>query len=722
VRSGAETGKASGPRFFATASRGTEEVLAQELRELGASPVEPARGGVAFGASLEHAYRACLWSRVASRVLEPLATFEAPDAAGLYAGVHAIDWIEHLGPERTLAVDVAGGPDAPAGPSHFVALKTKDAIVDRIRSAVGARPSVDKTNPDVRVNVHLRGERVTVSLDLAGASLHRRGVARLGAAAPLKENLAAAILRIAGWPAADRPLFDPLCGSATLLIEAAWMALDVAPGLERDRLGAAGLRGYDARLWNRLLEEARDRRAKARDRGVQIAGSDASVTTIRAARKNLQHAGLVDRVRVETRDLVDVTPPWDEPGIVVTNPPYGERLGAADELGPLYERLGDVLKRRFPGWTAWILSGNRALDKRVGLRVARRTVLHNGPIECRLLEVPVATARVHSERGPGWRRPSADAVGFENRLRTNRARLEPWAARERLTCYRLYDSDVPEYNLAVDWYDGLVRVEEYERPRSVAPEAAERHLRDALAVVPRVLGVDPSRIVLRVRRRRAKGEQHGRYDDRGQRHEVREGDLRFFVNLTDYLDTGLFLDDRLLRRLIRERARDRDVLNLFAYTGTVTVAAAAGGARSTTSVDLSNTYLAWGRDNLRANGLLDDRHRFVRADAVRWLERGGDRRRYGLVFLAPPTWSRSQGMDRELDIERDHPRLLAQAARLLARGGEIVFTTNRRGFELDERVLQNLTVEEITAAVTPLDFERRPRLRAFVLRARGQAV
>jgi 23S rRNA (guanine2445-N2)-methyltransferase / 23S rRNA (guanine2069-N7)-methyltransferase len=722
VRFAGKDGKNGDPRFFCTASRGTEGVLADELREQGILPVEPGRGGVAFGETLEHAYRACLWSRVASRVLRPLATFEAGDPTALYAGVHAIDWTEHLGPERTLAVDVAGGSVAPAGPGHFVALKTKDAIVDRIRESEGARPSVDKVAPDVRVNVHLRESTVTVSLDLGGRGLHRRGIGRSGAAAPLKENLAAAILRLAGWPAAaarGAPLLDPFCGSGTLLVEAAWIALDVAPGLTRGRLGAAGLRGHDANLWERLLAEASARRDAARAGDVRITGSDMSATAIRNARRNLARAGIADRVAIEVRELAALAAPSGEPGLVVTNPPYGERLGDAGELGPLYELFGDVLRRRFPGWTAWILSGNRALDKRLGLRPRSRTVLHNGPIECRLLEVPVAEVPVAGDRGPGWRRPSADATGFETRLLANRKRHGAWAERERLTCYRLYDSDVPEYNLAVDWYDGLVRVEEYERPRGVPAEAAERHLKDALLVVPRVLGVDPSRVVLRVRRRRVAGEQHPRYGDRDHRHEVREGDLRFLVNLTDYLDTGLFLDDRLLRRYVSEQARGRDVLNLFSYTCTITVAAAAGGARSTTSIDLSNTYLAWGRANLTANGLLDARHRLIRDDAVRWLARGGDGRRYGLIVLAPPTWSRSRGMAGDLDVDRDHPRLLAGAARLLARDGEILFSTSRRGFVLDERASAGLAVEDLTDRMTPPDFERRPRLRVYRLRPRN---
>ncbi|MBZ5640065.1 MAG: bifunctional 23S rRNA (guanine(2069)-N(7))-methyltransferase RlmK/23S rRNA (guanine(2445)-N(2))-methyltransferase RlmL [Acidobacteriia bacterium] len=705
-------------RFFATASRGTERVLADELGEIGIRAIEERRGGVAFGDTLEDAYRACLWSRVASRVLLPLTVFEVDGAEALYQGVHAVDWIDHVGPERTMAVDVAGG-DSPAGPPHFVALKTKDAVVDRVREAEGARPDVDTARPDLRVNVHLAGARVTVSLDLAGGSLHHRGIDRAGAAAPLKENLAAALLRIAGWPAlsALAPMLDPLCGSGTILIEAAWMALDVAPGLERERIGAEGWRGHDSALWDRLRAEARDRREAGRGRAVRIAGSDASRTAVKTARENLERAGVARHVRVELEDLRRAEAPWPDPGLVVTNPPYGARLGEAGELGPLYELLGDVLKRRFPGWTAWVLSGNPALAKRIGLKPASRHILHNGPIECRLLELPIAGPPVSGERGPAWRKPSEEAGALARKLVKNRRDLAPWAERLGLTCYRLYDTDMPEYNLAIDWYDGAVRVEEYAPPRKVPVEAAERRLRDALLVVPEALGVDSADVVLRVRRRRVPGEQHERRDDRGRFREVREGDLRFLVNLTDYLDTGLFLDDRLLRRRVRERAAGRDFLNLFAYTCAATVAAAAGGARTTTSVDLSNVYLAWGRRNLALNGLEAPRHRFVRADVVRWLAAGGERHRYDLILVAPPTHSRSKGMAAEFDVQRDHATLIARSARRLAPGGEMLFSTNLRGFVLDEAGIPEVAAREITEEMTPPDFARRPRLRAWELRA-----
>jgi 23S rRNA (guanine2445-N2)-methyltransferase / 23S rRNA (guanine2069-N7)-methyltransferase len=710
---------------------------------MGIPDVEESRGGVAFGSRLEDAYRVCLWSRVASRVLFPLATFEAPDAKTLYDGVRAINWPEHIGPERTLAVDAAGGR-SPAGPPHYIALKTKDAVVDRVRDAEGARPDVDTERPDLRINVHIAGPRITVSLDLAGESLHHRGIDRAGSSAPLKENLAAALLRIAGWPsrAATDPFFDPLCGSGTILIEAAWIALDIAPGLERERIGAEGWRGHDRRLWERLLTEARDRREAARGRGVRIAGSDASETAVRTARENLDRAGISRHVRVDVRDLHDVEAPWSGNGLIVTNPPYGARLGEAGELGPFYEALGDVLKRRFAGWSAWVLSGNPALAKRIGLKAASRHVLHNGPIECRFLEIPISAEPVAGGGGPGWRRPGEEASSFAKRLLKNRQRLAGWAAREGLSCYRLYDCDIPEYNLSVDWYDGAVRVEEYAHPRKIAPETAERHLRDALHVVADALGVARKGVTLRVRNRRGPRQQHERRDDRRRFREVREGDLRFLVNLDDYLDTGLFLDDRLLRRRIRERAKGREFLNLFAYTCTASVAAAMGGARATTSVDLSNVYLAWGRRNFALNGIatLETQapsaapvqarsggapgrpaaggHRFLRADALQWLGRGGDGRRYDLIFLAPPTHSRSKGMKQEFDVQRDAPLLLAHCARLLAPGGEILFTTNLRGFTLEETALRDLDAREITDEVTPPDFAGRPRLRAWTLMMR----
>jgi 23S rRNA (guanine2445-N2)-methyltransferase / 23S rRNA (guanine2069-N7)-methyltransferase len=621
-------------------------------------------------------------------------------------------------PARTLAVDVAG-KNSPAGPGHFLALKAKDAVVDRVRDAEGRRPDVDTADPDLRIHLHVRGARVTVAIDLAGRGLHRRGIGRAGGDAPLKENLAAAILRIAGWQHrhGELPLFDPMCGSATLLLEAAWIALDVAPGLTRGRIGAEGWRGHDGPSWMRLCIDAAERRRSAAARRPRIFGCDASERTLAGAAENLRRAGLEQVVRLERRELREAEPPVEGAGLVVTNPPYGARLGEAGELGPLYELLGDRLKQRFPGWTAWVLCGSPALAKRIGLRPSSRHVLYNGPLETRLVEVAISTAAAGD--GPGWRKPGDEATGFRTRLRRNLKRLGGAARREGLGCYRVYDADLPAYNLAVDWYDGKVRVEEYARPKRVRESDADRRLRDALLVVAEVLEVDRADVSLRVRARRAPGEQHRSRGDAGRLHPVREGSLRFLVNLDDYLDTGLFLDDRLLRRRLLESSRDRDVLDLFAYTCTASAAAAVGGARSTTSVDLSQRYLAWGRQNFALNGVELAGHRFERADALRWIDDPRRRGRYDLVFLAPPTHSTSRRMQSDFDVQRDHADLLARTARLLTPGGEILFSTNLRGFELVDPPPAPLAAREISAEITPFDFATRPRLRAWSIRRKG---
>ncbi len=695
-------------RFVATAARGVEAALAEELRGLGLGGVDERRGAVAFEGPLADGYRAVMWSRIASRVLLVLSEVDAPDAGALYDGVRCVDWTDHVPPGRTIAVDVARTGPTADNPRYLV-LRTKDAVVDRIRETRGSRPDVDTRRPDVRVHVHLVRGRATVSVDLAGEALHRRG-GRAGSEAPLKENLAAALLRIAGWPL-PVPFVDPMCGSGTLCIEAARIALDVAPGLARGRHGLEGWGGHDAAVWAALRAEALGRRDAARAREVAIHGWDASGPALAAARENVERAGLGGRIALARVSLADARPPDSaatEPrGLVVTNPPYGARLGEAGELGLLYEQLGDVLRRRFTGWTAWVLSGNRALDGRIGLKPRRRHVVFNGPIECRFLELPISEVPVEGG-GPAWRKPSPEAEMLANRLRKNVRRLRKWARREDVSCYRVYDADVPEYNMAIDRYDGAAVLQEYERPRSVDAAVAERHLRDAVQVVPEVLGIDPADVVVRVRRRRREGEQYERLAGEAVFREVREGGLRFLVNLTDYLDTGLFLDHRRVRSRIRDLARGRDFLNLFAYTCTATVYAAAGGARSTTSVDLSNTYLDWGRENLALNGLDAGRHDLVRADCVEWLARA--RGRYGLVLCAPPTHSRSKAMRGDFDLERDHVSLVRACARLLTPDGLLLFSPPIPRFPLDQRALSDLHlhIEDITPLTHPPDFRTPP--------------
>jgi 23S rRNA (guanine2445-N2)-methyltransferase / 23S rRNA (guanine2069-N7)-methyltransferase len=703
--------------LFATCPKGLEACLAEELRELNAPSVKEAQGGVYFAGGLAAAYRACLWSRVASRVLLAIAEFPCADEEALYQGVRAVNWSEHLGKNATLAVDFTS-TRSKITHTHFGALKTKDAIVDRLRDERGTRPSVDTKMPDVRVNVHVASDVATLSIDLSGESLHRRGYRR-GGAAPLKENLAAGILRLARWPEAaraGRPFLDPMCGSGTLVIEAALMAAERAPGLGRTRFGFHGWSGHDARLWEKLLDEAKQHRVEVAS---QIVGRDVDPGAIRAARAQADRAGA--KASFEVAPLDDLKPvDRGGLGVLVTNPPYDERL-EADEA--LYQKLGDLLRRRLLGWDTFVLTGNAELAAHIGLKPRRRHVLFNGAIECRLLEIPIAATAVVVDE-PGWRkvRPTAGAEMFKNRLQKSYKHWSRWAEREGISCYRVYDADLPEYAVAIDVYEDAVHVQEYQPPSTIEPKLAEARVADVMRAVPEVLGRD--QVFLKVRRRQ-KSFQYQKFSNENIEREIREGGHRFLVNLSDYVDTGLFLDHRRLRALIGELARGRHFLNLFAYTGTATVYAAKGGARSTTSVDLSNTYLDWAQRNFRLNGVQGEwasrvergeslprasgerlAHEMVRADVMEWLPR--EKRKYGLIFMAPPTFSNSKGMEGTLDIQRDHPALIEAAAKLLAPDGVLLFSNHFRRFKM--QAPPGLIVENITEKTLPKDFGRNPRI------------
>jgi len=389
-------------RFFASAPKGVENILVDELTALGARAVRETKAGASFEGSLETAYRACLWSRVANRILLPLRDVPAATPERLYDGVRSIDWREHLRPGGTFAVDFSSTASAITH-TQFGAQKTKDAIVDQLRDRSGQRPSVDLAQPDVRVNVHVRTDIATLSIDLSGDSLHRRGYRRESTAAPLKENLAAAILLRAGWPqlAAQGAAFvDPMCGSGTLPIEAAWIAGDVAPGLSRPYFGLLGWRQHDEGMWLKLRREAGERRAAGSSKIPAIAGCDHDANAVRIAQANAIEAGVGDKVSFRLSTLQECHPPAAAAGLMVVNPPYGERLGSVAELKPLYAQLGAVLKERFDGWTAWVLTGSEELAFSIGLRAERAYTLYNSSVACRLLKFRIGAVFRQPRRTP----------------------------------------------------------------------------------------------------------------------------------------------------------------------------------------------------------------------------------------------------------------------------------------------------------------------------------
>lgn len=698
--------------LFAACPRGLEAALVEELTQLGAVGPRAQRAGVAWEGELESALRACLWSRLASRVLLGLAVVPVEEADALYQAARDVPWEEHLLPGDTLAVDFHGS-NAAIRHTRFGAQRVKDGVVDRMRARGLPRPAVDTAAPDLRINAVLAGGRLRLGIDLSGESLHRRGYRQAGGRAPLKENLAAGVLWLAEWPRiAGRGggLLDPMCGSGTLVLEAALMALDRAPGLGRERWGFSRWAGHVPVYWKRLREEAQERAAAGERRRLALVGYDQDPQAIRMALDNRERAGLREQIHFERRSLDKAGAVGEEcPGLVVVNPPYGERLGQRQALVSLYTSLGARLRGAFGGWQGAVFTGAPELLDYLGLSIARRHALYNGALESQLA--------VFSLRSEGAGRRSQGATALANRLQKNHRHLRRWLRREGVQAYRLYNGDLPEYALAVDVYETEsgrhAHVQEYQAPRSVDPRSARRRLREALEVIAEHLAVGPERVHLKVRRRQKGADQYRPVNRTGERLIVQEGPARCYVNLSDYLDTGLFLDHRITRARLGEQARGRRFLNLFAYTGTATVHAALGGATTTTTVDLSATYLDWARDNLRLNGIEPGtRHRLERADCLGWLADQAERQpgRYDLIFMDPPTFSNSKRMRESFDVQRDHPRLIRQAMQLLAPGGVLVFSCNRRGFALDEGLSAEFSALDITRETIPPDYARDPRI------------
>ena len=701
-------------RFHATTARGLEEVLAGELRLLGAGDVTPGTAVVAFTGDLALGYRTGLWCRTASRILLQIAVIEASNPEALRQGVRDLPWTRHLSPDGTLAVTCTG---VGAGITHsnFGAQIIKDGVVDRLRDDTGRRPSVDRDTPDLRLAVHLMGDRAAVSVDLVGHALHRRGWRREIGAAPLKETLAAGLLLLAGWPeiaAAGGGLLDPMCGTGTLVIEGALIAAGTAPGALWAGDDPGGWLGHDRDLWLHAVREARERDGRGGTGLPPIVGTDRDRGMVRASLRHVETAGLRGLVHVERRELVDAEAPGDRPGLVITNPPYGERVGEVDQLAALYAALGDRLKQGFPGWTAWVLTGNREMMKRLGLTVTRRVPVWNGPLECRLLCVPLRTRAEDAAAAATRSAPKPLSGGAEmlaNRLRKNLAKVRKQGHREGVQCYRFYDRDLPEYALTADWYDGWAHIQEYPRPKELPDEVARGRLEEAMTAFARVLEIPRRGISIKRRERGHGAERYRKQAAIGELRPAREGGLELLVNPSDYFDAGLFLDHRLLRARIRAEARGKRFLNLFAYTGAATVAAAAGNAAISCTVDLSNTYQDWARKNMARNGFTDpDRHSYVRADALRWIQ--GPRGQWDLILLDPPSYSASKGMNESFEVQRDHVGILEDAAALLAPGGVLYFSNNKRGFKMDVDALRGLTVEDITAATIPFDFARNPHI------------
>jgi len=723
-------------KFFATAPGGLSELLREELMSFGATEVKAQPRGVTFEGDLEVGYRSCLWSRLANRIFVTVLEAELETQEDLTDQVASVDWQQHMDDFGTFAVSFSGkgmGIDH----SHYGALKIKDGIVDYFRDITDNRPKVDTVDPNLRVHGHLNRNQLTLSIDLVGYSLHKRGY-REGqqVTAPLKENVAAALLMRAGWPEIAKQggcLYDPMCGSGTFLVEAAMMASDLAPGLEKaSYMLLTTWKKHDSKLWHSLISEAKEREAEGLRHLPDIYGSDASHKSLDIAEEAIHNAGYLDSIEIKQM-TVEQGRRWGDwkPGLVITNPPYGERLGEVEEVKSVYKALGTLLKNEFDGWQGAVLTCNPELGMYIGLKAKRSHNFFNGPMECKLFRFDI-TPEFHRE--PAVKgganlvqevnkvmpelATSDGAVMVANRIKKNLKQLRKWAKNNEISAYRVYDADLPEYAISIDLYQTVdsgewLIVNEYAAPKTVDKAKAKKRLHEALSALPVAFpSVPAEQIVFKVRSRQSGTSQYEKLDESRAFYTVIENGSKIRVNFTDYLDTGLFLDHRDVRALVAQKSVGKKLLNLFCYTATATIEAAVMGAKSSLSVDMSKTYLYWAEHNLMQNNCDSAQHKFKQADVLEWLKTESENptEKFDVIFLDPPSFSTSKRMEGTLDIQRDYIDLVNQALALLNEDGVLVFSNNMRKFKLDNEAFEDVNIENITQKTMPRDFQRNSKI------------
>ena len=712
--------------FVITCLPGLAPLLTRELEGLGLSVQEQGGAAVLLNGDQEAAMRVCLHARLAERVLLPVARHEGDPMDAADALAAGFDWASHAAgtPALHLRVDHERGV---RGDSRV----TRNRFLHAAAQIQGVERLVTRDSPDAALCLRMQvGATVSeLFVDFSGDSLQRRGYRLAGGLAPLRETLAAGMLVAAGWmqPEAGEEsgvprvrLVDPFCGSGTLLIEAACMALHIAPGLARSEFGLLHWPGTDQALWQRLREEARAARRES-PAGLALKGFDADAKVLQQARSNAERAGVADLIHFERRELGSLrardfgikpgsdTAPEDA-GLVVTNPPWGERLEEQEQADWLYYALGRTMARVVPGWRALVVGHRVETLDRAGMTMDAQWRVRNGQMMAYLRAM-----RPQRKTLPAPLRVSGEAA-FEvpeqaqalvNRLRKNSRQLRRWLDQSGVQAYRLYDRDLPEFNVSIDIYGDRVLVHEYTPPKTIDPEAAEQRRVWAVSAVRAALGVHREQVFLRTRSQQRGKHQYQKLDQAGDYMVVEEGAARLLVNLRDYLDSGLFLDHRPMRLRLGEEARGKRFLNLFGYTGAATIHAALGGASKTVTVDASRRYLDWAGCNLAANGFSTAQHALERADVTRWIT--DTKEQFDLVFCDPPTFSNSKSRE-DFVVQRDHCELIRLIMRRLEPGGVLYFSCNFRGFALDEQVKRWYDVEDISRWSIPDDFHRNMKI------------
>ena len=707
--------------FSVTSANGYESLVAKELEALGIARYTMGKGNVTFSGSQADGLRVCLWSRVASKVLLKLFDFDIQQEKDVYKAARKYPWADLFDVRRTIAVDTVLSTGSFKNAS-YLSLVLKDAIVDTFRERTASRPDIDTSQPDIRINLYIERNHATVSLDMAGNSLHRRGYRIAHVEAPLKENAASALLYRGGWEKVAKAggcFIDPMCGSGTLVVEAAMMAAKIPPAFDRNYFCFKYWKKFRGDLWEELRQDALQTIKANIGTVPHLFGYDYSTDAVTAARKNVSKAfsmypEILEKVHIAKKEIHKLSIPaeaGDKPGFIAVNPPYGERLGEIDALRTLYADMGNIFKERFEGWQGIFITGDDELARKTGLKASKVNKIYNGPIECISAVFSISSAY----REEHTHELSESAQMFANRLAKNMKQFGKLAKRQGVTSYRIYDADLPDYSAAIDFYEGKwMYLQEYAAPAYIDPAKTKRRVREMAQVLEQYTARE--NIFIRRREKQKGANQYTKSGESEHLEIMQEGGLKFYVNFYDYLDTGIFLDHRPVRRMIGEMSAGKRVLNLFAYTCTASAYAAANGAASTTSVDTSSTYLDWGKKNFQLNGLDPSKHSFVKEDCIKFLQSA--KQKYDLIFIDPPTFSNSKSREDIFDVQRDHRILLMLAKGCLAEGGTIIFSTNFRKFQLDESLNQQFEIKDITQESISFDFERNSKIhRCFFLSA-----
>lgn len=700
---------------FVSCPKHIEPLLADELLALGSLEIlKQHPGGIACCGNLEALYKTCLWSRLANRVLLQIATAHLEDKAQLREWLLSIDWTAHMHAAQSLHIRFFGQLKD-IQHSQFGAQFVKDAIVDYFRARDGVRPSVDKQNPDIRFQLNIDAGFATLYLDLSGDSLHQRAYRQGVGEAPLKENLAAALLIRAGWPeiaTKGGSLIDTFCGSGTFLIEAAMIAAHFAPGLLRKQYGFLHWLQHEADLWIDIVKTAQQMQHQNIP---PIIGYDQDMRALGLAEQQIK---LLQLGNASPRVYCKAIDDWKKPshidlpaGLLIANPPYGERLGNKATLQHLYHKLGQQWLIHCPDWQAALFTAEPDLAKATRLYWSKSYTLYNGGLECKLylLELTRGSKDAHQPKETaGMQYSGIDTEPFVRRLQKNQKKLARWLKDKAIQCYRLYDADIPEFAVAVDIYADRAHIQEYKAPTSIETAKARQRLTAIMHVLPHVLQLTPEKVFLKQRSRQRGKEQYLKQSLDSERFIVSEGTVKLWVDLAAYLDTGLFLDHRPLRLKLANICTGKRFLNLFCYTAAATVHAAAGGASESTSVDMSKRYIQWAQDNFKLNHINVYKHRLICADVLKWLDT--HKESYDIIFLDPPTFSNSKKMEDVLDIQRDHADLIDKAMRRLKPDGLLYFSTNFRRFKPDADLFNRYQIIDISTWSIPDDFARNTRI------------